>query len=144
MPPDPDRLRAQLTLHEGRRVYPYMDTTGHLTVGVGHNLTGRGLPDTVIDLLLDEDIAGTWAILTASLPWIGQLDEVRQRVLMDMAFNLGVAGLLSFRQTLAAVQRGDFVAAARGMLDSKWARQVGPRADRLALMMATGDDSQDF
>lgn len=137
---NPDRMIAQLTLHEGGRRFPYVDTVGKITIGVGRNLTDRGLSDDEIDLLLADDLDEHWTKLTAALPWVESLNEVRQRVLLDMAFNLGVAGLLTFKQTLAAVHRGDWDAAASGMLDSKWARQVGARATRLATMMRTGED----
>lgn len=98
-----DRIIAQLDLHEGRRAFPYADTVGKLTIGVGHNLTDNGLSDAAIDFILNEDIEIHWKELIAKLPWVEQLDEVRQRVLLDMAFNLGVPGLLSFKNTLAAV-----------------------------------------
>ena len=55
-----------------------------------------------------------------------------------MAFNLGVQGLLKFRNTLGMVRDGDYDGAARGMLASLWARQVKGRATRLADQMRTG------
>lgn len=141
---NPLRLRAQLTLHEGRRSKPYKDSVGKLTIGVGHNLTDLGLSETAIDFILAEDITAHSAELIAALPWVAYLDDVRQRVLMDMAFNMGVPTLLTFKNTLAAVERGDYHTAAEGMLASKWATQVGGRATRLATMMDTGEDSADF
>ena len=140
MPVDRTKMRAQLDLHEGRRKKPYEDTVGKLTIGVGHNLTDRGLSDRIIDLILDEDINEHWKELVAVAPWIVSLSEVRQRVLLDMAFNLGVPSLMTFKQTLSAVKNGDYWLAAQGMLASKWARQVGARATRLATMMETGND----
>ena len=80
----------------------------------------------------------------AALPWVETLDEVRQRVLVDMAFNLGIPSLLTFKRTLASVEAGNYTVAAAQMLESKWARQVGTRAIRLSEMMATGQDSADF
>lgn len=141
---DTDRLIAQLDLHEGRRRKPYTDTVGKLTIGVGHNLSDRGLSDRVIDIILHEDIEDHWYELVTALPWVKGLDDVRQRVLLDMAFNLGIPKLLGFKNTLAAVERGDYEAAKAGMLNSKWATQVGHRAIRLAEMMESGIDSQDF
>jgi lysozyme len=131
-------MEEQLTLHEGREVYPYIDTVGKVTIGVGWNLTDNGLPEEVIDLLLDMALDNHWKELTAQLPWVSTLDEVRQRVLLDMAFNLGVPKLLKFKNTLAMVKKGDYAAASKGMLQSKWATQVGKRARRLATMMKTG------
>jgi lysozyme len=59
-------------------------------------------------------------------------------VLQAMAFQMGIDGLLGFTGTLAAVQRGDYEAAAKGMLASLWARQTPSRAGRMAAMMRQG------
>jgi len=134
------KMRAQLTLHEGRRKFPYVDTVGQTTIGVGWNLTANGLPDEIIDRLLDISIGNAWSDLQKALPWTSKLDPVRQRVLWDMAFNLGIAGLLAFHDTLLAVENGRYEQAAYRMLQSKWAGQVGRRAVTLAQMMRTGQD----
>jgi len=89
-------------------------------------------------VLLDHDIAAALGGVTAAFPWFADLDGIRQIVLVDMAFNLGIGGLKKFTQTLAAVEAGDFSAASDRMLNSRWAKQVGGRARRLAQMMATG------
>ena len=128
----------QLRLHEGERLKPYRCTAGKLTIGVGRNLEDRGISAAESAYLLGNDIDAHWRELVRALPWVEQLDEVRQRVLLDMAFNLGIGGLLGFKNTLATIKAGDFQKASRMMLDSKWANQVGFRADRLATMMATG------
>jgi lysozyme len=88
-------------------------------------------------LLLENDVMHPVTWLDHHLPWCRRLDAVRQRVIINMAFNLG-GKLLTFANTLAMVQRGDYAAAADGMLASKWATQVGARAYRLATMMRTG------
>ena len=75
---------------------------------------------------------------------MAKLDDVRQRVLLDMAFNLGVVGLLSFKRTLGVIEAGRYELAAAMMLDSKWAGQVGQRAERLSRMMATGKDPREL
>lgn len=131
-------LRAELERDEGLRLKPYKDTVGKLTIGVGRNLDDRGISKATAFQMLDEDIESHWEELCRQLPWVGQLDDARQRVLCNMAFNLGVPTLLTFKQTLGAVQRKDYAAAAVLMLQSKWAKQVGPRADRLARMMEHG------
>ncbi len=131
-------LIAQLSLHEGRKLKPYHDTVGKMTIGVGRNLDDVGISDEEADALLGHDIARCVRDLDRTLSWWRNLDPARQRVLLDMCFNLGIAGLLGFRNTLAAVQRGDWLAAKYGMLASRWAGQVGKRARRLADMMETG------
>jgi lysozyme len=130
----------QLRRHEGERLKPYRCTAGKLTIGVGRNLEDRGITAEESAYLLNNDIEREWKALTTALPWVTGLNDVRQRVLLDMSFNLGIAGLLKFKNTLATIQRGDYERAAGMMLDSLWARQVKGRAVRLAEMMKTGID----
>jgi lysozyme len=132
----------QLRLHEGERLKPYRCTAGKLTIGVGRNLEDRGITAEESAYLLNNDIQREWKALTTALPWVTGLNDVRQRVLLDMAFNLGIAGLLKFKNTLATIQRGDFVKAADMMLDSLWAKQVKGRAVRLSQMMRSGTDGR--
>lgn len=139
MPLNPEKTVAQLERHEGRRKFPYTDTVGKLTIGVGRNLTDRGLSDDEIDLLLANDLDKHWADLVRALPFVESLDEVRQRVLLDMAF-MGVPRLLTFKRMIAAVQKQEYRLAALEMLDSRWAQQVGKRARTLADMMRSGED----
>jgi lysozyme len=141
-------LEAELRRDEGVRYVPYLDTATppRRTCGVGHNMDVSPLPadwkfplsDTQVDQILARDIATTLAKLDKVLPWWRSLDEVRQRVVANMAFNLGIGGLLGFKNTLAAMQRGSYAVAAAGMLSSKWAGQVGARAKRLAQAMESG------
>jgi len=135
------KIHKLLSLHEGRVPYAYQDSLGYWTIGVGHLIDrakGGRLPEDIIDLLLDHDIEEHSEALYRALPWVRELDEVRRSVLIDMAFNLGVAGLLKFKRTLKAVQDRDYTPASVYMLQSLWARQVGSRSKRLSLMMRTG------
>lgn len=139
------RLIEQLRLHEGERRKPYRDTVGKLTIGIGRNLDDKGLRRDEIEYLLSNDIADARADLDRYLPWWRGLDPVRQRVLIDMVFNMGAGspgkgGLLSFVNTLSEIRRGNYGIAADMMLASKWSQQVGRRAERLATMMRTGMD----
>lgn len=126
------RLARDLVRDEGLRLKPYRCTAGRLTIGVGRNLDDRGLTEAEALHLLDNDITACWAELQAALPWVASAPEAVQEVLANMCFNLGLAGLLAFRQTLAHLQAGLYAAAAGEMLRSRWAQQVGPRAARLA------------
>ncbi len=139
------RLVEQLRLHEGERRKAYRDTVGKLTIGIGRNLDDKGLRRDEIEYLLANDIADARADLDRYLPWWRGLDPVRQRVLIDMSFNMGMGapnrgGLLSFVNTLSNIRQGRYAEAADMMLASKWAQQVGRRAVRLATMMRTGMD----
>lgn len=139
-------LEAELRRDEGVRYTPYVDTTGHRTVGVGRNMDANPIPkgwmfpltDAQVDELLADDIQSTCGALDRFLPWWRNLDEVRQRVVCNMAFNMGVATLLTFRNTLTDMKQGFYVAAATGMRASLWARQVGQRAQRLSDAMVSG------
>lgn len=141
---DRDAMVRQLRLHEGERLKPYRCTAGKLTIGVGRNLEDRGISREESAMLLANDIANEERELVRALPWVAKLDEVRQRVLIDMSFNLGIVGLLGFKNTLATIQEGNYQRAAAMMLDSRWAEQVGARAERLARMMATGKDPREL
>lgn len=136
-------LVTMLTRHEGLRLKPYKDSVGKLTIGVGRNLDDVGISNDEARLLLTNDIIRTQADLDRLLPWWNNLDGIRRAVLTDMGFNMGVAGLCTFTQTLDAVQNGRYVEAADHMLHSKWAAQVGPRATELAAMMRTGQWPQE-
>jgi lysozyme len=133
-------LERQLTDHEDRRLKPYTDTTGHLSIGVGRNLSDVGIFEDEADLMLENDIARTMGALLLRVPWAEQLDVIRQRVLIDLAFNMGTDGLLKFHRMLSATRTGDYDTAAAEMIASRWAGQVGRRATRLSRMMRTGRD----
>ena len=130
-----DEMRAELVRDEGLRLKPYKDTVGKTTIGIGRNLDDVGISKDEAYLMLDNDIQRTSDSLDKNLPWWKTLDEVRQRVILNMAYNLGINSLLGFKNTLAAIQAGRYNDAADGMLASKWATQVGDRATRLAKMM---------
>lgn len=132
-------IEEQLVLHEGLRLKPYRDTVGKLTIGVGRNLDDVGITRAEALLLLANDIEAVTGQLE-KYGWYKLLDPVRQKVIVDMAFNLGLAGLLKFQKMIAAIGCMDYEGAAEEMLDSRWARQVGRRAQRLAEMMRTGED----
>jgi lysozyme len=136
---DRPTLIAELRRDEGVKLKPYRDTVGKLTLGVGRNLDDVGISDDEASALLSNDIDRACRALDLNLSWWRNLDSVRQRVLVNMCFNLGIVALLGFKDTLAAVQSGNWQAAHDGMLASKWAQQVGARATRLALMMFTGE-----
>ena len=133
------RLIDQLLLHEGLRLKPYVDTVGKITIGVGRNLSDVGISRMEAIDLLDHDLDAAITDLD-TFPWFWALDDVRQRVLIDMRFNLGPTRFRGFTNMLAAVARGEYRIASEHMLASRWAQQVKFRADRLANMMASGLD----
>lgn len=134
-----DKLEAQLEVDEGKRKRIYIDTVGKVSGGIGRNLTDRGFRDDEIALMLKNDVDEVEAQLDAQMPWWRQLNDARQNVLANMCFNMGITTLKTFVNTLAMMQAGRYDAAASGMLNSKWADQVGARAVRLAKVMRTGE-----
>jgi Phage-related lysozyme (muraminidase) len=141
---DRQRLCQQLRLHEGVEHKPYKCTAGYLTIGVGRNLEDRGLSDDEIDFLLDNDVQIVVDELARTYDWFFDLTEVRQRVVADMVFNLGLPRFSQFKNMIAAIEAEDYVQASNEMMDSRWAQQVGLRASRLAEMMETDEDSTEF
>jgi len=131
-------LRAQLVKHEGLRLKPYKDTVGKWTIGVGRNLSDVGISEAEASYLLDNDIRKAVDDASTLVENFETLNDTRQHVLIDMAFNLGRSRLSKFRLMLAAVEAGDFKKAADEMVNSRWYLQVGPRSARLELMMRTG------
>ena len=131
-------LISELRRDEGVVAHAYQDSLGYWTIGVGHLIDkrkGGKMPDVIIDMLLRYDIDEKVAELNEKLPWWGFLDEPSQRVIVNMAFNLGVEGLLKFKDFMDALKDGDRNRAASEMLNSKWAEQVGARATRLAAVI---------
>ena len=141
---DRERLAAQLRLHEGVEHKPYKCTAGYLTIGVGRNIEERGLSDDEIDYILNNDVNIATDELVDTFSWYPDLDDVRQRVVVDMVFNLGMPRFKQFQNMISAIEAGDWPEAAAQMMDSRWAKQVGARAERLRDMMETGEDSSDF
>jgi len=134
-----NRIKAQLVRHEGLRLKPYRCTAGKLTIGIGRNLDDRGISQKEAYAMLERDILDSEQQLLDEIPDIyNGLDEARQSVLLNMCFNLGLKGLLEFKNTLAFIGARDWERAANGMLASKWAKQVGMRAIELSEMMRKG------
>ena len=128
---------AWVAQEEGFRSTPYRCPAGFLSVGYGLNLDA-GISREEAELLLRHRLEVIGDALSLYLPWWSGLDEVRRGVLVGMAYQLGVGGVLKFKGTLGAIQRGDWDAAVWGMLGSKWARQTPERAQRSAEAMRSG------
>ena len=132
-------IRDEGSRHENGRHLPYRDSLGFLTIGYGRCLDRIGISETEAAFLLDNDIKSAEEAVTANIVGLEGLDAVRRAVLVNMSFNLGIAGLLGFRRFLAALRAADWARAAEEMLASRWHEQVGPRAERLAEQMRTGE-----
>ncbi len=138
-PESRQKLKQILTRHESYKQFPYSDTTGHLTIGIGRNLQDRGVSFQEASYLLDQDIDYFYLKLNNYLGFFKHLDEARQLALVDMCFNVGVQGFLNFKNMILALEAHDYERAAYEMLESKWAEQVGERANNLANIVRTGE-----
>lgn len=136
---DAIKMRAELERDEGVKSKPYSDSvTGATTIGIGRNLDAVGLSDDEIRMLYHNDLARAIQGLDKHLPWWNELSDPRRRALVNMAFNMGIGGLLSFKKMLRALKRGAYEKAAAEVLDSKYAKQVGKRAWRVATLIREG------
>jgi lysozyme len=132
-------VKDQVIRHEGLKLKPYRCPAGKLTIGVGRNLEANGISQKEAFILLENDILRCESELLSEIPDIySGLNETRKSVLLNMCFNLGISGLLEFKNTLTFIGVGDFERAANGMLASKWAKQVGRRAIELSELMRKG------
>lgn len=136
-----DELIKQLRRDEGEVLTAYQDHLGFWTLGVGRLIDkrkGGGITADEAAYLLNNDIDKRQAELLRLAPWMEHLDPARFGVMLNMAFQLGAAGLLGFRNTIALIRQGQYAKAGDSMLESLWARQTPERAKRLADQMRTG------
>ena len=154
-----EHLLEELVKHEGLRLQVYQDTLGIDTIGIGRNLKDRGISKEELDeldiptidhvyeygiteadamLLAENDVQIVEEELLRAHPCVEDLDAVRQLVLVDMAFNMGVPRLCKFKKMWAAVHENKLDIAAKEMLDSRWANQVKSRSVKLANAMHNG------
>lgn len=144
----------QLKRHEGFRANVYKCTAGRDTCGYGYNLEAnplglsnyeinqfrtKGISKEQAETILKIHVAQIETALIKSFAWFENLNEARQAVLINMCFNIGLVGLMGFKNTLRMIETGDFAGAAKNMLQSKWATQVKGRAVELSTQMRTGE-----
>jgi lysozyme len=152
-PADRQALVNSVAKHEGFRAHPYLDCCGrpwkdcgcpydkkgNLTIGFGRNLDANGISKKEAAFLLQNDLDTAEAeCRRAFAPWFGKLAESRAIVLIEMAFNMGLKRLSGFGQSLKAIREGRYDDAAKHLLKSRWAEQVGQRAQTLAEQMREG------
>ncbi len=126
--------RKVLIYDEGFREYPYEDTMRNITFGIGRR---RVSYKEAIDMC-DSDIMWFIEQLNSKLSFFDKLNNARKMVIVNMCFNIGLAGFMHFESMLAAIERNDFDTAANEMMRSKWATQVPARAERLSKIMREG------
>ena len=132
------KLIEQLKIQEGLRLKPYQCTAGKWTIGYGRNLEDKGITTYEAEILLTHDVNAITAELSSAFEFWGNLNEARKAVLINMAFNIGVNGLMKFKKTLSYVRLGMYSDAGIEMMNSKWAKQVPNRAITLSAQMDLG------
>ena len=125
-------LIEDLKRDEGFRSHPYKDTVGILTIGYGRNLEENGISQKEAEMLLKHDIGHSIEEVNHAFPWVQQAPLAVKRALYNMHFNLGLSRLSGFVRMLASLEARAYRDAAAHALDSKWATQVGARAERIA------------
>lgn len=131
-------LIDRLIDHEGLKLKPYTCSAGKLTIGVGRNIEDRGISEEEAMMMLQNDIIACRKECYSNFIWYGEMDELRQEVILEMCFNLGITRLKSFKKMLKACELKNYTLASQEMLTSLWARQVGNRAKTLAKIMEKG------
>ena len=133
-----NKIIEMLIRHEGMRLKPYTDTVGKLTIGVGRNLTDNGITEEEARSMLKSDIHDATKDIRNNFKWYDTLSTNRKRVIIAMVFNMGINRFKRFKKTIAHIESEDYEDAALEMLRSKWALQVGKRADELSKIMRNG------
>lgn len=133
-----DKVASYTKEFEGLRLKPYKCPSGKLTIGYGHNLEDNGITKEIAEEMLKLDLEVANMECYAKIACYSYLDDARRFVLLDMCFNMGINKLLTFKKMLAALDKKDFATAKKEMLNSNYAKQVGKRAQRLALILETG------
>jgi lysozyme len=131
-------LANDLKIDEGFREHVYKDHLGFDTIGYGFLIDARkggGIPRAVAEFWLSREIEQKWLELTTRIPWVLEQPEPIQRALGNMAYQLGVGGLVGFVNMLASIRAGDYQTAAIHGADSTWAEQTPQRAQRVLAMI---------
>jgi lysozyme len=113
-------LKDSVKHYEGLKLKPYVCPAKKLTIGYGRNLQDNGISKNEAELLLENDLFNIKLLLEDKIKFFHLLDDVRQNVLIEMAYNMGVTGLLKFKNTLNYLKNKDYEKASIEMLDSQW------------------------
>jgi len=150
---DFEEMKKRFILHEGLKLKPYLCPAGYLSIGIGRNLITNpitdeetrvigdwqhGITKNAAFYLLRRDIVNADKQCRKIIKCYNSLDDERQYALLDMCFNLGISKLLKFTKMIQALEIGDYRGAAKECLNSKYARDVGKRAERIAKTFENG------
>jgi len=136
-----NKATEQIKQDEGLVLHVYDDSLGYSTIGYGRLVDrrkGGGISENEALYLLKNDVDARLNVLENAIDFFDRLDDARKGVLLNMTFQMGISGLLKFKNTLAKIEMGDYEGAADNMMKSLWAKQTPSRAQRLAEQMRTG------
>lgn len=131
--------KQMLKRHEGLKLTVYDCPAGKKTIGYGRNLEDRGITEQEAEQLLDNDIQEIEQQLRNSFDFYMGLTDTRKAVLIDLTFNIGLAGVKGFKKMLNALDKQDYVEAKNQLIDSRYANQVPSRAEELAELLQGAD-----
>lgn len=129
----------QIMRDEGLRLQAYQDSLGVWTIGYGTNLQVLEIDEATARAWMTHEVQRIRTALDIRLPWLKHLDEPRVAAVVNLAYNVGVIGLLKFRRMLEALKERDYAQAAAEIRSSLYATQVGPRAQRIARQIQEGE-----
>ena len=130
-------LIDNIKISEGYRSKVYKCTEGYDTIGYGFAIKDLELDEDICDMILERKVGKLVERLEKNLPYLRSLPKDAQDVLIEMAYQMGVSGLLKFKKTLMYVESKDYKDASVEMLDSRWAKQTPNRAKKLSDIMAS-------
>ena len=134
---DRDRLRRSVEKHEGLRLWPYRCSAGKLTIGYGRNLDNHGISTAEAIQLLTHDLNRCEMAARHGFPMFSKLTPLRQEVIVEMIFQLGMAGVMRFKRMIQAIRDDDYTLASVEMLASRWYAQTPGRVLAMAEKMRT-------
>ncbi len=133
-----ESISEQLIRHEGKIAKMYLDSKGIPTIGIGWNLRDCPMRESEIAYRLDNDIHDVIIEIRNKFDWFGGISNERQKAIIDIVFNLGMAKFLEFKKTIGYMAQGDWYKAADELLDSDYAKEVPARAKEIAQMLRVG------
>jgi lysozyme len=133
-----EQLKNLLMKQEGIRLKPYVCPMGKLTIGIGRNLEDNGITELEAFMFLESDLSIVEDQVRTMFLWFKDLDSIRQDVVLNMVFNMGLRRFLGFKNFIHGIEIKDYNLASKEMLNSRWAKQVGDRSIELSKMMMFG------
>ena len=128
-------LLDRVLIHEGFKAKPYQDSLGVWTIG--HGLTWISEEESTE--IAKGRLAANLKHIEKLWPWLEDHPQVITEVIVEMTYQMGVAGVGGFKNMLSAIQAGDYTKAAQEGINSRWAKQTPSRANELMNIVRTAE-----